>query len=450
MYDTIDTSTQGNAPWNCLEVSYSDNVPENAAAWKKKTYKVWYRDPDVVLCNLLNNPNFNGEFDYASYMETVDLGKEDAMYTAIILGSDKTTVSVVTGQVEYHPLYMTIRNIYNNVQCAHRQGVVPIAFLAIPKSDRWYDNNPFTNDFPWADIHEIMVPDLLHQIIKGTFKDHLVTWVGEYLELEHGPTEAVRIMDMIDQQITATPGFPGLHRFPDGRHFKHSGVHKSISLPRQHLLVHYAHLIQEFGAPRGLCSSITKPWRCSSRWEALGQMLTTNQWLDKLAAMHTDFEEHKMISISRDTVLKQTPNLLDDEGYCPTIYSKITVFHSTIAMFFTPSDISGIHGMQCEHICSTPDWWGGDCLGFNGMSVVRIQFLFSFKHDGTTILCALVQWFKQYGQQPDANTGLWVDTAGLGGRSIKAEAKSRTLLSSALPRSPRIPVPPKQTSQEAP
>ncbi|KAF8226934.1 hypothetical protein L208DRAFT_1007346, partial [Tricholoma matsutake] len=40
---------------------------------------------------------------------------------------------------------------------------------------------PFTASFPQADIHELMAPDLLHQIIKGTFKDHLVKWVGEYL-----------------------------------------------------------------------------------------------------------------------------------------------------------------------------------------------------------------------------------------------------------------------------
>lgn len=55
------------------------------------------------------------------------------MYCAIILGSDKTTVSVATGMVEYHPLYLSIGNISNEVRRGHRNGVVPIAFLAIPK-----------------------------------------------------------------------------------------------------------------------------------------------------------------------------------------------------------------------------------------------------------------------------------------------------------------------------
>ena len=30
------------------------------------------------------------------------------------------------------------------------------------------------------------------------------------------------------------------------------------SLPRQYSIVHYQYLIQEFGAPNGLCSSITE------------------------------------------------------------------------------------------------------------------------------------------------------------------------------------------------
>jgi hypothetical protein len=42
-----------------------------------------------------------------------------SMFVPLILGSNKTTVSVATGQNEYYPLYMSIGNIHNNVQRAH-------------------------------------------------------------------------------------------------------------------------------------------------------------------------------------------------------------------------------------------------------------------------------------------------------------------------------------------
>lgn len=87
--------------------------------------------------------------------------------------------------------------------------------------------------------------------------------------------------------------------------FEEAGVRPDgFSLPRQHSLSHYRQLIQMFGAPNGLCSSITEskhiaavkePWRRSSRFEALGQMLVTNQRLDKLAALHVDLAKRGML-----------------------------------------------------------------------------------------------------------------------------------------------------------
>ena len=79
---------------------------------------------------------------------------------------------------------------------------------------------------------------------------------------------------------------------------------EGFSLLRQHSLVHYHTSIRAFGAPNGLCSSITEskhivavkdPWRRSNCYKALGQMLLTNQRLDKLAVVCVDFTDRGML-----------------------------------------------------------------------------------------------------------------------------------------------------------
>jgi hypothetical protein len=101
-------------------------------------------------------------------------------------------------------------------------------------------------------------------------------------------------------------------------------------LPHQHSLVHYTFLIQEFGAPNGLCSSITEskhikamkePWQRSSHYEALGQMLVTNQRLDKLAAARVDFQARGILNqqerppdLPPDPLVNDLQDEEDDDG----------------------------------------------------------------------------------------------------------------------------------------
>ena len=70
--------------------------------------------------------------------------------------------------------------------------------------------------------------------MKGTFKDHLVTWVGEYIKAIHDSREAAAIMAEIDRQIAVVPPFPGLRRFPDGRNFKQWTGDDSKALMKVH------------------------------------------------------------------------------------------------------------------------------------------------------------------------------------------------------------------------
>jgi len=88
------------------------------------------------------------------------------------------------------------------------------------------------------------------------------------------------------------------------RAFDEIGVSPGSSLPRQHSLIHYPPNIRLFGAPNGLCTSITEakhikavkePWRRTNRHQPLKQILYINQRLDKLFAMRTDFTNQGML-----------------------------------------------------------------------------------------------------------------------------------------------------------
>lgn len=116
--------------------------------------------------------------------------------------------------------------------------------------------------------------------------------------------------------------------------FRTTGVRPDgFSLPRQHSLTHYRRNIEEFGAPNGLCSSITesrhitavkKPWRRSNRYEALGQMLLINQRLDKLTAARANFIERGMMPPDRILPLAHSAiNGQDDEDEGPVDIERV-------------------------------------------------------------------------------------------------------------------------------
>lgn len=75
MYATIDATRLGDAPWKCLSTGFRGDISGNPPTWKLDEYEVWYRDPDVVIRNMLDNPDFNGQFDYAPYIHTNKSGE---------------------------------------------------------------------------------------------------------------------------------------------------------------------------------------------------------------------------------------------------------------------------------------------------------------------------------------------------------------------------------------
>lgn len=148
-------------------------------------------------------------------------------------------------------------------------------------------------------------PNFMSQVyipaIKGLVPDEIVQTFSAFMEFCYLARRSV-LTDTSLAQLEAAIDLFHHHR----QIFVQTGVRPEgfASLIRQHSVDHYPHHVRQFGAPNGLCSSITEskhikavkePWRRSSRFEALGQMLLTNQRLDKLAASRADFHARGML-----------------------------------------------------------------------------------------------------------------------------------------------------------
>jgi hypothetical protein len=130
--------------------------------------------------------------------------------------------------------------------------------------------------------------------IKGLMPDRMVQAIAAFLDFCYLVRQSQIDESVLDQIDKA------LERFHTERDiFCELGICDNFNLPRQHSLIHYRPSIQLFGAPNGLCSSITESkhikavketWQRSSRNSPLGEMLLSNQRLDKLAAARVAFE----------------------------------------------------------------------------------------------------------------------------------------------------------------
>ena len=97
-----------------------------------------------------------------------------------------------------------------------------------------------------------------------------------------------------------------------------------FSLPRQHAMTHYRQHIENFGAPNGICSSITeskhiaavkRPWRWSSRYNAIGQIMLTNQRIEKLTTARAHFTSQGILRFPtwQPRLLRSVPSDDDED-----------------------------------------------------------------------------------------------------------------------------------------
>ena len=73
MLSTIDAINFQDVQWQSFSTKYSGDVPPvNPPDWMLKEYTVHFRDPLSVVRNMIFNPDFKGQFDYAPYREFED------------------------------------------------------------------------------------------------------------------------------------------------------------------------------------------------------------------------------------------------------------------------------------------------------------------------------------------------------------------------------------------
>ncbi|THV01579.1 hypothetical protein K435DRAFT_654927, partial [Dendrothele bispora CBS 962.96] len=288
--------------------------------------------------------------------------------------------------------------------------------------------------------------------------------------------------------------------------FIREGVRETISLPRQHAMVHYPNGIVLYGAPNGLCSSITESkhiesvketWRRASPKDPLPQMLKTITRLDQLKTLKNKFERRGMLIgtvtwytaqiLANETLPTEESNDAEDEdkdvdecgplsgprvlssiemaktriyGYprcaeelgpainqptlqqcirkylydhynpaalvsssfipveqLPHFSSYISVYHSALARFYSPSDLCGMGGMYRQRIRSNPEWYDGQgrfdtvlieventATSINGMIPARVLLFFSFVLGDEVHECA----FIPANTAPNKETGMWI------------------------------------------
>ncbi|KAK7030267.1 hypothetical protein VNI00_014284 [Paramarasmius palmivorus] len=163
LYALIDSIQEGSTQWKVYKFKYRGVLPPDPPQWMRETYELVARCPRDVVLDQLRSTSFHGRCNYTPYRQFIIKNNKrirlysnlmsgqwawdqadhisdipdtkGAMLVPIVLGSDKTTVSVATGHQEFHPCYISPGNLTNIARRAHGNGVMPFAFLPIPRSE---------------------------------------------------------------------------------------------------------------------------------------------------------------------------------------------------------------------------------------------------------------------------------------------------------------------------
>ncbi|KAG5634137.1 hypothetical protein H0H81_003197, partial [Sphagnurus paluster] len=166
--------------WKCTALRVTGDQKDTSGNPHTDELELWHRDPVECIRELMGNELIGKDNAYAPCQIYCDENRTNCEY------GQMNTANWWGDTQRGDPIHSVLRDPEKTLSTLQEQA-------RGQKSDDFVKHslrpiNPFWKDLPNCNIFACMTPDILHQLHKGVFKDHIVSWasaaVGE-VKVDH-------------------------------------------------------------------------------------------------------------------------------------------------------------------------------------------------------------------------------------------------------------------------